>query len=87
MKILHSFKNVLYYRQPLFLAFVFQKPEFLLSLWEVEGKRRQKQGDRGGRIPKAEKVMGSQALKIMSTPGPLSGKVAGFPEGNAEQGT
>ena len=31
-KILHSFKNDLYYRQSLFLVFVFQKPEFLLSL-------------------------------------------------------
>ena len=42
MKTLHSFKNDLYYRQPLFLAFVFQKPEFLLSLWKVGRKRRQK---------------------------------------------
>lgn len=50
-------------------------------------KRRQKQGDRGGRIPKAEKVMGPQALKIMLTPGPFSEKVAEFPEGNVEQGT
>ena len=43
-----------------------------------------KQGDRGGRIPKAEKVMGPQALKIMLTPSPLSRKAAGFLEGNAE---
>lgn len=74
LKILHSFKNGFYYRQPLFLAFVFQRPELLLSLCKMGRKIKQKQGDRVGEIPQG-----------YVDPGPTlpqsPGKVAGFPGG------
>lgn len=87
LKSFHSFKNGLYYRQTLFLAFVFQNPELPLSLCKVGRKRRQKWGDRVGRFPKAGKVMVPQTLKsLRQSLGQSPRKEAGFPEGNAKQG-
>lgn len=66
LKILYFFKNGLYYRQLLFLAFVFWKPELLLSLCRRGRKTRQKPrvelGDSQG-----QKVMVPCALEVMLT--------------------